>query len=157
MQSFPRFLSAFKQYTPHFSDGVRYLIKQRYGQISVVLCCFSVCNQQTLSWGCCAELFMSHVGMMTMADIAGVSKPGLWRLGTIVAFWLPKSSRSRETSLAEPRVQEHFSCLQLTTEELCSLKRKNSPEVHSYILKNSLSVCVRVLFGFLFSVRTVSV
>lgn len=79
---------------------------------------------------CCAKLFMSHVGMMTIQHITGVYKPELWRLETIVVFWLPKSSCSLETSLAKPWFQEWFSFWTVTTEELiCSLKRKNSPKI----------------------------
>lgn len=92
---------------------------------------------------CCAKLFMSHVGIMTIKHITGMYKPELWSLETIVLFWLPKSSCSLETSLAELWFQEWFSFWTVTAEDLiCSLKRKNSPKIRFYLIKNSLSFCL---------------
>lgn len=111
---------------------------------------FPVCNQRIHYSNCCAELFMSHVGIMTIEHITGMYEPELGGLETIVLFWLPESSRSLETSLAAPCFREWFRFWTVTTDELiCSLKRKNSPEVHFYILKNSMSFCVSMLFCFL--------
>jgi len=95
----------------------------------------------------CAELFVSRVGTMTTKHITGMHKPELWSLETIVLFWLPASSCSLETALAKPWFREWFSFQTVTAEELiCSLKRRNSPEITSlFITEIGVLLCLSVV------------